>query len=104
MANELYTHTLRQLRDGCMAENMDTEAEALEAAIQALSCEGDCVSRQAVIDAVKGWVNKALDDWGYAETEIRCFNAIYPLIMALPSAQPNLQPTCNRLHKQTAGD
>ena len=39
MANELYIHTLRQLRDGCLGENMDTEAEALEAAIQALSCD-----------------------------------------------------------------
>ena len=48
----------------------------------------DLISRQVVIDAIRGWVNKALNDWGNEETEIRCFNAIYPLIMALPSAQP----------------
>ena len=47
----------------------------------------DVISRQAAIDAIRGWVNKAFEDWGNAETEIRCFNAIYPLIMALPSAQ-----------------
>lgn len=48
----------------------------------------DLISKQAAIDAIRGWVNKAFEDWGNAETEIRCFNAIYPLIMALPSAQP----------------
>ena len=47
----------------------------------------DMIDRQKAIDAVRGWVNKAFEDYGNAETEIRCFNAIYPLIMALPSAQ-----------------
>lgn len=50
--------------------------------------ENNLIDRQAAIDAIRGWVKKAFEDWGNAETEIRCFNAIYPLIMALPSAQP----------------
>ena len=59
----------------------------------------DYISKQAAIDAIRGWVKKAFEDWGNAETEIRCFNAIYPLIMALPSAQPEPQwiPCSERL-------
>ena len=52
----------------------------------------DLIERQEAIDAIRGWVKKAFDDWGTAATEIRCFNAIYPLIMALPSAQPEIPP------------
>ena len=80
MANELYIHTLRQLRDGCLAENMDTEAEALEAAIQALSCDGDCISRTAAINVAIDAINEWGGGWD-AEREVR------DAINALPSAQ-----------------
>ena len=55
----------------------------------------ELISKKSAIDAVRGWVNKTLDDWGNAETEIRCFNAIYPLIMALPSIQPEIKNPCS---------
>ena len=80
MANELYLHTLQQIRDGCLAENMDTEAEALEAAIQALSCGGDCISRQAAIDVASGYCHLA-----NVADELR----------KLPSAQPGPQSPCD---------
>lgn len=67
---------------------------ALRMGIEALMESGDIIYRQAAIDAIRGWVNKAYEDWGNAATEIRCFNAIYPLIMALPSAQPSLDEWC----------
>ena len=67
----------------------------------------DYISRQAAIDAIRGWVNKAFEDWGNAGTEIRCFNAIYPLIMALPSAQltqTNTDSTQDCISRQAAID
>ena len=105
MANELYIHTLRQLRDGCKAEHMETETAALEAAIQALSCDGDCVSRKAAKDALDEWESHLdWNAWCYDhKDEAEKYNILAPtaVIDALPSVQPDLQPTCNQLATDT---
>lgn len=95
MSKELYLHTLQQIRDGCLAENMDTEAEALEAAIQALSCNGDCISRQAAIDAIITlWADKPFGN--PALTEIK------ECVERVPSAQSEQQwiPCSERLPEE----
>ena len=85
MTNELYLHTLRQLRDGCRAEHMDTETAALEAAIQALSGDGDCVSRKAAREALCD----NCDNVQAVCPHYPCKQ--YTAIEELPSAQPEQQ-------------
>lgn len=89
MANELYIHTLRQLRDGCEAEHMDTETAALEAAIKALSYEGDCISRQAAIDAANS--RKTAEQCEAGKTRNWTIDICVDMIKQLPSAQPEPQ-------------
>ena len=86
MNKELYIHTLSQFRDECKRKHMDTETEAFNAAIQALSADGDCISRQAAIDAVRDRMGKGETNIG--DTFIECFEMI---LNALPSAQPEQQ-------------
>ena len=106
MNKELNIFTLRMLRDQYHTEHLDTESEALEAAISALEdtdsayaegwtaaeskyrammSDGDCISRQAAIDALA-----YLDD--YEEQAIET-------LRKLPSAQPEQQwiPCSERL-------
>ena len=52
----------------------------------------DLIDRQAAIDAVRDRMGKGETNIG--DTFIECFEMI---LNALPSAQPNLQPTCNQL-------
>ena len=87
MNKELNVFTLRMLRDQYEAEHMDTEVEALDEAISALESDGDLISRQAVIDAMATW------DWQELYLPIH----FKQLLEEIPSAQPNLQPTCNQL-------
>jgi hypothetical protein len=57
-------------------------------------CE-DAVSRKAVIDCFKKWQPyMATRLWDF-EQELTALPSVTP--------QPNLQPTCNRYHKQTDG-
>lgn len=85
--------TLRMLRDQYHAEHLDTEAEALDAAIEALEkpqqvtgkLNSDCISRQAAIDAVRDRMGKGETNIG--DTFIECFEMI---LNALPSAQPEI--------------
>lgn len=84
MNRELYIHTLSQFRDECKRKHMDTETEAFNAAIQALSADGDCISRQAAIDAMATW------DWQelYLPTHFK------QLLEELPSAQSDQLESC----------
>lgn len=77
MNRELYIHTLSQFRDECKRKHMDTETEAFNAAIQALSADGDCISRQGVLDWLK-------NEWDGMVT------SVFDGIKALPSAQPEI--------------
>lgn len=74
-----------------IGEAFDMAIEALEKTQQVTGkLNSDCISRQAAIDAIKTW---GLID-GLSEGQ-----AIEILAdeEKLPSAQPNLQPTCNQL-------
>ena len=98
MNRELYIHTLSQFRDECDRKHMDTETEAFNAAIQALSADGDCISRQAAIDALaigEELLKRVLDDMDVVGNEREKYEWGLGLIESyiadmkdLPSAQP----------------
>lgn len=77
MNRQLYIHTLKGMRDVFQAEHMDTQVEALEAAIEALEkpTDGDCISRKDVLS----WLN---DEWDGMVL------SVFDGIRNLPSAQP----------------
>ena len=85
MNKELNIFTLRMLREQYQAEHLDTEAEALDAAIEALeqpdlqpTCNNlatDCISRKDVLN----WLN---DEWDGMVL------SVFDGIRNLPSAQP----------------
>lgn len=43
MSKQLYLFELKQLRDGCEEEKLDTKVEALDAAIEALSAQPEII-------------------------------------------------------------
>ena len=77
MNRQLYIHTLHGMRDVFQAEHMDTQVEALDAAIEALEkpTDGDCISRKDVLN----WLN---DEWDGMVL------SVFDGIRNFPSAQP----------------
>ena len=91
MNRELYIHTLSQFRDECKRKHMDTETEAFNAAIQALSADGDCISRQAAIEVIDAVFPVDPMKSEYAQG-IACGAALAKTyVEQLPSAQPEPQ-------------
>ena len=69
--------TLRQIRDGRKAEHMDTEKAAFDAAIKALSCDVDCISRTAVLELFNKYKSEAVVI-GIMLSEVRHMPSVQP--------------------------
>lgn len=85
MSTELNIFTLRMLRDQYEAEHMDTEVEALDAAIKAIETGGDLISRQAAINAVRVGILSAATIYGRSEEGMTARKEIESAINGLPS-------------------
>lgn len=87
MNRDLYIHTLQGMKDVFAAEHMDTQVEALEAAIHELErpTDGDCISRQAAIDMT---FTNGINEDGALYVPWR---EVKKNLEKLPSAQPEPQ-------------
>lgn len=95
MNKELNIFTLRMLREQYQAEHLDTEAEALDAAIEALEkpqqvtgkLNSDCISRQTAIDAIRNMQTYKMFEGD--DTLLVDKAEVQTELMMLPSAQPD---------------
>ena len=88
MNRELYIHTLRMLREQYEIARMDTVVETIDAALAEFErpTDSDCISRQAVIDAVENI--DCSDGVGISTLKFEAIDDAVTAIEALPSEEP----------------